>query len=237
MTQICQKDQLYINKFYIGIHFNKEFLEAFRMSLSQILKDSLLSHFIYSMDQNFLQMVYLFIQLKKMSQFPNQPKVIIIYILMEKNSYMKEQIIIKIHQQQVRNAQDQIKAYCGFLNYYVAVHKCQPNCLQCLNETTCTQWSSDFVENVVKFSQEELLINYYYDNDSYDCLDCPLSCLTCTCKMVCSTCQSTFGDYLVVGQEQYDGGNQVDTNGCQNCKYFCRIGCSSCKYATYTFLN
>ncbi|CAD8213239.1 unnamed protein product [Paramecium pentaurelia] len=48
---------------------------------------------------------------------------------------MKVQIIIKIHQQQVRNASDQIKAYCGFKNYYVAVHKCQPYCLQCLNET------------------------------------------------------------------------------------------------------
>ncbi|CAD8117959.1 unnamed protein product [Paramecium primaurelia] len=89
---------------------------------------------------------------------------------------MKEQIIIKIYQQQVKNASDQIKAYCGFKNYYVAVHKCQPYCLQCLNETTCTQWSSDYVANVVKFSQKECLIHQYYDNDSYRCLNCPLSC-------------------------------------------------------------
>ncbi|CAD8207589.1 unnamed protein product [Paramecium pentaurelia] len=115
-----------------------------------------------------------------------------------------------------------IKAYCGFYNYYLAVHKCQPYCLQCLNETTCTQWSSDYDANVVKFSQEECLINQYYDNDSYSCLDCQLPCLTCTSKITCQTCQSTYTQTKlgwVCKLNQYEDSNQC---------FDCPIECNQC---------
>ncbi|CAK86301.1 unnamed protein product (macronuclear) [Paramecium tetraurelia] len=51
-----------------------------------------------------------------------------------------------------------VKAYCGFYRYYIAVHYCQPYCLQCSNQTTCTSWNSTYDSNIVKFSQAECLI-------------------------------------------------------------------------------
>ncbi|CAD8097703.1 unnamed protein product [Paramecium sonneborni] len=117
-----------------------------------------------------------------------------------------------------------IKAYCGFYNYYVAIHKCQPYCLQCSNETTCLQWNSDYDENIVKFSQEECLINQYHDKDSYRCFDCPISCLTCTSKIDCQKCQSTYTQTIlgcVCKQNQYEDSNQcldcpIECNQCQS---------------------
>ncbi|CAK74202.1 unnamed protein product (macronuclear) [Paramecium tetraurelia] len=48
-----------------------------------------------------------------------------------------------------------IKAYCGIQNYYIAVHNCQPYCLQCSDQSTCTLWNSTYDSNIVKFSQAE----------------------------------------------------------------------------------
>ncbi|CAD8122659.1 unnamed protein product [Paramecium sonneborni] len=115
-----------------------------------------------------------------------------------------------------------VQAYCGFYNYYIAVHKCQPYCLQCSNETTCLQWNSDYDANVVKFSQKECLINKYFDKDSYRCLDCPRSCLACTSKLDCQTCQSTYTQTrlgCVCKQNQYEYSNQC---------FDCPIECKQC---------
>ncbi|CAD8045604.1 unnamed protein product [Paramecium primaurelia] len=87
---------------------------------------------------------------------------------------------------------EQFQAYFGFHNYQIFIHKCQPYQLQCSDQSTCTQWNSDYDANVVKFSQEEFLSNQYNDKDSVRCLDCPISCLTCTSKIDFQICQSTF---------------------------------------------
>ncbi|CAD8128985.1 unnamed protein product [Paramecium sonneborni] len=119
-----------------------------------------------------------------------------------------------------------VKAYCGFYNYYIVVHKCQPYCLECSNETTCLQWNSDYDENIVKFSQEECQNNYYFDKDSYRCLNCPQSCLTCTSKIDCQTCQSTYIQTklgCVCKLNQYEDSNQC---------FDCPIECNQCLSST-----
>ncbi|CAD8130867.1 unnamed protein product [Paramecium sonneborni] len=120
-----------------------------------------------------------------------------------------------------------IKAYCGFYNYYIAVHNCQPYCLQCSNQSTCTQWNSTYNINIVKFSQAECQINQYYDKESVRCFDCPSSCLTCTSKIDCQTCQPTYTQSKLgctCTMNQYE-----DSNQCFNCP----IECNQCLSSTY----
>ncbi|CAK86689.1 unnamed protein product (macronuclear) [Paramecium tetraurelia] len=45
-------------------------------------------------------------------------------------------------------------------------------------------------------------------------------------------CKEKCGDFLIVGNEQCDDGNTSDTDGCKDCKYFCRSDCASCDYTT-----
>ncbi|CAK91192.1 unnamed protein product (macronuclear) [Paramecium tetraurelia] len=85
-----------------------------------------------------------------------------------------------------------VNAYCGFYYYYVTIHKCQPYCSSCQDLNTCIQWSLNYDPNVVKFSQAECLSNEYYDKYTVGCLVCPASCLTCTSKIDCQTCQPTY---------------------------------------------
>ncbi|CAD8188635.1 unnamed protein product [Paramecium pentaurelia] len=133
-----------------------------------------------------------------------------------------------------------INAYCGFYNYYVAVHKCQPYCLKCQDQNTCTQWSSDYDANVVKFSQDQCLMNQYFDNDSYRCLDCPISCLTCTSKIDCQTCKSTYIQTklgCICKLNQYE-----DSNQCQDCPIECnqclnQTNCLECLSTNYRQLK
>ncbi|CAK74182.1 unnamed protein product (macronuclear) [Paramecium tetraurelia] len=119
-----------------------------------------------------------------------------------------------------------IKAYCAYYNYYIAVHNCQPYCLQCSDQSTCTQWNSTYDSNIVKFSQVECQSNQYYDKESVRCLTCPSSCLTCTSKLDCQTCQPTYtqsklGCFCKVNQYE-------DSNQCLNCP----IECNQCLSST-----
>ncbi|CAK94692.1 unnamed protein product (macronuclear) [Paramecium tetraurelia] len=120
-----------------------------------------------------------------------------------------------------------IQAYCGFYNYYIAVHKCKPYCLECSDQYKCTQWNSTYDSNVIKFSQEECLINQYYDQDSVRCINCPPSCLTCTSKLDCQSCESTFTLSklgCICKQNQYEESNQC---------FDCPIECSQCLSSNY----
>ncbi|CAD8129277.1 unnamed protein product [Paramecium sonneborni] len=120
-----------------------------------------------------------------------------------------------------------VKAYCGFYNYYIAVHNCKPYCLSCTDQNTCTSWNSTYDANIVKFSQAECLINQYHDKESVRCLDCPLSCLSCTSKINCQSCSSTYtltklGCICTINQYE-------DSNQCFNCP----IECNQCLSFTY----
>ncbi|CAD8053261.1 unnamed protein product [Paramecium primaurelia] len=120
-----------------------------------------------------------------------------------------------------------IKAYCGFYNYYIAVHDCKPYCLQCSDQTTCTLWNSTYDASIVRFSQSECLVNQYYDKDSIRCLDCPLSCLTCTSTIDCQTCQPTYVQTklgCICKMNQYEESNQC---------FDCPIECNQCLSSTY----
>ncbi|CAK74184.1 unnamed protein product (macronuclear) [Paramecium tetraurelia] len=120
-----------------------------------------------------------------------------------------------------------IKAYCAYYNYYIAVHNCQPYCLQCSDQSTCTQWNSTYDSNIVQFSQAECQSDQYYDKESIRCLTCPSSCLTCTSQLDCQTCQPTYtqsklGCFCKVNQYE-------DSNQCYNCP----IECNQCLSSTY----
>ncbi|CAD8059012.1 unnamed protein product [Paramecium sonneborni] len=120
-----------------------------------------------------------------------------------------------------------IYAYCGFFNYYIAVHYCKPYCLECSDQNTCTSWNSTYDSNIVRFSQEECLSTQYFDRDSFQCFQCPISCLTCISKIDCKTCLSTYtltklGCICKINQYE-------DTNQC----YDCPDECNQCLSSTY----
>ncbi|CAK69167.1 unnamed protein product (macronuclear) [Paramecium tetraurelia] len=120
-----------------------------------------------------------------------------------------------------------IEAYCGFYNYYIAVHKCKPYCLQCSDQNTCTQWNSTYDQNIVKFSQAECDIHEYYDKEQVRCIQCPIPCLYCRSKLDCLSCQPTY-TLSKLGctckQNQYEQSNQC---------YDCPIECNQCLSQTY----
>ncbi|CAD8198419.1 unnamed protein product [Paramecium octaurelia] len=120
-----------------------------------------------------------------------------------------------------------IQAYCGFYNYFIVVHKCKPYCLECSDQNTCSQWNSTYDSNVIKFSQTECLINQYYDQESVRCIYCSQSCLTCTSKIDCQSCESTFTLSklgCICKQNQYEESNQC---------FDCPIECSQCLGSNY----
>ncbi|CAD8201305.1 unnamed protein product [Paramecium octaurelia] len=120
-----------------------------------------------------------------------------------------------------------IKGFCGFHTYYIIVHNCQPYCLVCSNETTCTSWNSTYDSNINKFSQAECLTNQYYHKESVRCLDCPQSCLTCTSQIDCQTCKST---YILTKLGCTCMMNQYEESG--QC-FDCSIECNQCLSYTY----
>ncbi|CAD8121341.1 unnamed protein product [Paramecium sonneborni] len=120
-----------------------------------------------------------------------------------------------------------IYAYCGFFNYYIAVHYCQPYCLKCSDQNTCEIWNSTYDSTIVKFSQDECLSYQYFDKDTFRCLQCPLTCLTCTSKIDCQLCQPTYTQTkqgCVCLLDQYENLNQ-----CLNCPN----ECNQCLSSTY----
>ncbi|CAK86712.1 unnamed protein product (macronuclear) [Paramecium tetraurelia] len=119
-----------------------------------------------------------------------------------------------------------IMAYCGFYNYIIVIHNCKPYCLQCSDQSTCTLWNSTYDSSIIKFSQAECLNNQYYDKESVKCLDCPQSCLTCTSKLDCQTCQSTYTQSKLgctCTIHQYEESNQC---------FDCPVECNQCLTST-----
>ncbi|CAD8183516.1 unnamed protein product [Paramecium octaurelia] len=129
-----------------------------------------------------------------------------------------------------------IMAYCGFFNYYIAVHNCQPYCLQCSDQSSCTSWNSTYNSNIIKFSEDVCQNNQYYDKESVQCLNCPQSCLTCTSKLDCQTCQSTYTQSKLgctCTMHQYEESNKcfdcpIECNQCLNFNY-----CIECLNSNY----
>ncbi|CAD8102908.1 unnamed protein product [Paramecium sonneborni] len=120
-----------------------------------------------------------------------------------------------------------IEAYCGFYNYYIAVHNCKPYCSSCSDQTTCNTWNSTYDASIVKLSQAECLINQFYDKDSVRCFDCPQSCLTCKSRIDCQTCSSTYTQTksgCICKMNQYEDSNQC---------FDCPIECNQCLSYTY----
>ncbi|CAD8170741.1 unnamed protein product [Paramecium octaurelia] len=120
-----------------------------------------------------------------------------------------------------------INAYCGFYNYYIAVHKCMPYCLECTDQNTCTQWNSTYNSTVVKFSIAECVSGQYYDKEQVRCIQCLMPCLSCISKLDCLSCQSTYtlsNLGCTCKYNQYEESNQC---------YDCPIECNQCLSQTY----
>ncbi|CAD8129010.1 unnamed protein product [Paramecium sonneborni] len=118
------------------------------------------------------------------------------------------------------------QAYCGVYNFYIAVHYCQPYCLSCINQKTCTLWESTYNSNLIKFSQDECLSNQYYNTPTLSCLDCPSSCLSCTSIFHCLSCQDTYTqtkEGCVCKINEYEQQNKC---------YNCPIECNQCLSST-----
>ncbi|CAD8102878.1 unnamed protein product [Paramecium sonneborni] len=119
-----------------------------------------------------------------------------------------------------------VKAYCGFYNYYIVVHNCQPYCQSCLNYYSCDSWNY-YDSTIISLSQTQCSNNQYYDKYLVRCLDCPASCQTCTSKIDCQTCKSTYTQPklgCICTMKQYE-----DSNQCFNCP----IECNQCLSPTY----
>ncbi|CAD8103311.1 unnamed protein product [Paramecium primaurelia] len=128
-----------------------------------------------------------------------------------------------------------ITSYCAVYNYYIAVHQCQPFCLQCINEFSCTIFD-DVVEdpNLLKFSQSECQSNQYYNRNEVKCLNCPSSCISCTSPIDCQDCQTSYTLTklgCVCKQNQYE-----DSNQCKDCPTLC-AQCLSDSYCIECFLT
>ncbi|CAD8083688.1 unnamed protein product [Paramecium primaurelia] len=127
-----------------------------------------------------------------------------------------------------------VTSYCAFLNYYIAVHQCQPFCLQCTDQHTCTQWNSTYNVNVIKFSQSECLGNQYYSRNEVKCLTCPSSCTSCTSPIDCQGCLDTYTLTklgCVCKKNQYE-----DLNQCHDCPTLC-TQCLNTNYCIECFLT
>ncbi|CAD8102411.1 unnamed protein product [Paramecium sonneborni] len=121
------------------------------------------------------------------------------------------------------------QTYCGFYDYYIAVHYCKPYCLQCTNQNDCNQWDPDYNPNIVKFSQAECNNNQYFDQKSLQCYSCPASCLTCSSQYYCLTCQDSFIKSklgCICKKDQYE-----QSNYCFDCPIECEQ-CSSFLWCT-----
>ncbi|CAD8189435.1 unnamed protein product [Paramecium pentaurelia] len=130
--------------------------------------------------------------------------------------------------------------------------QCPAHCLTCDESTTlpCPDVCGDGMITGMEECEDGNTIQY---DGCFDCkFQCQLQCTKCIKGQCfeCNTggwyvdptvqpwiCKERCGDQLIVGQEQCDDGNQDDTDGCKNCKYFCRIGCSSCNYNTNKSLS
>ncbi|CAD8193538.1 unnamed protein product [Paramecium octaurelia] len=119
-----------------------------------------------------------------------------------------------------------VEAYCAFYYLYIAVHYCQPYCLECTDQTTCTLWESTYNSNVIKFTQAECQSNEYYFRPSLTCLECPQSCLSCTSQQYCSSCKDTYTltkEGCVCNINQFEQNNQCND---------CPIECNQCLSST-----
>ncbi|CAD8199927.1 unnamed protein product [Paramecium octaurelia] len=120
------------------------------------------------------------------------------------------------------------QAYCGFYNYYLAIHYCQPYCLECTDDKSCTQWNSTYSPTLIQFSQAECQSNQYFDEYILLCVNCEPSCSICKSKIVCLTCLNPTYTLTNLGcfckQNQYEESNQ-----CFNCP----IECNQCLSFTY----
>ncbi|CAD8078497.1 unnamed protein product [Paramecium sonneborni] len=126
------------------------------------------------------------------------------------------------------------QAYCGFYNYYIAVHYCKPYCSKCNNQDDCIQWNPNYDPNIVKFSQAECNNNQYFDQRSLQCYSCPEQCLTCLSQFYCLTCQESFIQSklgCICKTNQYE-----QSNYCYDCPIECEQ-CSSSKWCTECSLN
>ncbi|CAD8067344.1 unnamed protein product [Paramecium sonneborni] len=118
--------------------------------------------------------------------------------------------------------------YCGLYNFYLAIHYCQPFCLECIDDKNCTLWNSTYDSSLIQFSKDECESNQYFNEYQFLCVDCESRCTQCISKLNCSNCQhpsyslTQFGCFCK--QNQYEESNQC---------FDCPKECNQCLSSTY----
>ncbi|CAD8092876.1 unnamed protein product [Paramecium primaurelia] len=124
---------------------------------------------------------------------------------------------------------DPIFSYCGFYDYIVVVHYCQPYCLDCSDQYDCLQWNATYDSNLIKFSQTECQPNSYYEFRTFTCVPCSDSCVECLSFINCTVCKPTYTNSqlgCICKQNQYEEANQC---------FDCPIECKQCLNSLYCY--
>ncbi|CAD8127669.1 unnamed protein product [Paramecium sonneborni] len=118
-------------------------------------------------------------------------------------------------------------------------NRCQPQCNICI-ENTCYKCQSGQIlilgqcqeicgnNNIAIYTLEECSCDFY-------CLECFIGvCYKCNKNYMlinnnCVEIPVTCGDLIIQENEECDDGNNIEFDGCFNCKYSCYIGCQDCK--------
>ncbi|CAD8116748.1 unnamed protein product [Paramecium primaurelia] len=137
-------------------------------------------------------------------------------------------------------------------------YKCQQSCLlecincienkcyQCLDgwqliDYSCYQYCGD--GQVAKSSMEQCDDGNYNDGDGcYECkFECFPFCKSCADRNTCLVCEQYFelynnsckpicgDDYILIGLEECEDGNDIPYDGCFNCQFQCEKECQICK--------
>ncbi|CAD8213827.1 unnamed protein product [Paramecium pentaurelia] len=137
-------------------------------------------------------------------------------------------------------------------------YKCQQSCLlecincienkcyQCLDgwqliDYSCYQYCGD--GQVAKSSMEQCDDGNYNDGDGcYECkFECFPFCRSCADRNTCLVCEQYFelyknsckpicgDDYIIIGLEECEDGNDIPYDGCFNCQFQCEKECQICQ--------
>ncbi|CAD8128066.1 unnamed protein product [Paramecium sonneborni] len=101
-----------------------------------------------------------------------------------------------------------INAYCGFYQYYLAVHYCKPGCSQCNDQNDCL--------STITICEE----NQYLELFNSECRNCLPQCKRCTSLQNCLECKDGFIDPslgCICGINQYQNNDYQ----CQLCPQSC----------------
>ncbi|CAD8077810.1 unnamed protein product [Paramecium sonneborni] len=99
--------------------------------------------------------------------------------------YVHNYNILKIDWECQGLQNEPIEAYCGFYQFYLTIHYCIKDCLNC-DQTRC-------LDDTPTIQQSQCTnLNQYYDVYLTECVNCPINCQVCSSFQNCLQCKDRF---------------------------------------------